>query len=272
MAEPNTPEPTSAYQVLVDYFIAAAGKGDLATVAGYSSQYKDLDVVDSRGMSGIHAAAAAGHLEVIQFLDQKGADIYLKVPVPETTGEKERIATAPEVPVHDGDAASSSKRPGNENKISYAPIGWAAIDFAADAGHAKAIKFLAKKVAINTHGPDGYTPAHRAAKKGHLEALVALAEVGADMHANIVIAETIMAPKKVTKTSPLDLLKEHFGPLREAEFAEALQKIKAAEKKWKDNQECMIVPASDQLYSASKLPPAQSTPLGRKGPSTILVS
>jgi hypothetical protein len=57
------------------YFAMAAGAGDVGMVKMYLDHWTPVDVRTCEGTTGLHAAAAGGHVDVIRFLIAAGADV-----------------------------------------------------------------------------------------------------------------------------------------------------------------------------------------------------
>ena len=96
----------------------------------------------SDGVTALHAAAAAGELEVVQYLVENGADLD------STAGE----------------------------------YSWTTLHFAAHGGHLAVVQYLIEnQTKINCKDSDGYTALHKAASTGELQVVQYLVENGADL-------------------------------------------------------------------------------------------
>ena len=144
-------------------FAKVSEMGDLKLVkAMVETTQVDLEMMDSDGRTPLHCAAFQGHLPVLQYLCEQGADVEARGRHAGAQGE-----------------GNEDENDGEWHDWSVTPL-----HLAADKGHLPVVQYLCEQGAdkeARTNG--GGTPLHKAAFKGHLPVVQNLCEQGADKEA-----------------------------------------------------------------------------------------
>eukprot|EP00606_Chrysophyceae_sp_TOSAG23-5_P001334 GSChrysophyteH2.ASY1.ANO1.904.1 assembled CDS len=162
----------------------AAQKGHLPVVQYLCEQGADKEARDYDGETPLHQAAQNGHLPVVQYLCEQGADKEAR----NEDGETPLLWSAdnghlPVVQCLCEQGADKEAR-GNGGET---PLHWAAQD-----GHLPVVQYLCEQGVDKEarSDSDGETPLHQAANNGHLPVVQYLCEQGADKEARNEDGET----------------------------------------------------------------------------------
>ena len=173
-------------------FVSAAGDGNLEVVKLYvwtgtpgpTLSTRGVDTPVSSNETALHKAAEGGHLAVVRYLVEQGADLELKNRYDSTA----LLAAASRgdlamVKVLVGAGADLEAASSNEPS-SY--DGFTALHWAVEGGHLAMVKVLVGAGAdLEARADDGYPALHRAADGGHLAMVKVLVGAGADVKATI---------------------------------------------------------------------------------------
>lgn len=142
-----------------DSIIAAANRGDLSRVRVFVSQGADVNNKDAAGVTALHYAARNGHLEVAQFLLEKGADANVKalgMTALMGAAQNGRLETARLLVEHGADVNA------------VASLGMTALMIAANEGDVRVVKLLIDHGAdINAQTNNGATASLFATRANH---------------------------------------------------------------------------------------------------------
>ncbi len=144
-------------------FAKACQDGDLDIVRAMVERTQvDLEARDENGWTPLHKAAFSGHLPVVQYLCEQGAD------------KEARMLT-----MHEDDEDDWA------DEYSENDYGWTPLHQAAENGHLSVVQYLCEQGAdMEAMDLNGDTPLHWAAYNGHLSMMQYLCEQGADKEAS----------------------------------------------------------------------------------------
>lgn len=185
--------------------VAAARKGDAATVREQLSRGVSPSEADTSGSNALMAAAANGHLECFQALLQAGADANARDPAGRTAlmsacanrrVEIVRILLAAKADVNARDAEGKT-----------------ALLLAAAAGSAEVVQAILESGAdVQAQSSTGETALIAAARAGHTEVVRTLLKAGANMNARDQNGETALKiARKLNRAETVRVLREVRG-------------------------------------------------------------
>jgi len=183
---------------LVHLFAEKGHEAPMRLVLSLEGLARNLDGVDSRGMTALHLATRNGHLNIVRLLVVKRADIEARTQ--DEFGESALILAA----VND-----------NENILQFlidnkADVGgcdafrWTALHRAASVGAIKAVKsLLANGADIGKSGNHGWTPLHCASSNGRATIVQLLLDEGANPSAKADDNTTPLSLARGTEAFPV---------------------------------------------------------------------
>ena len=158
---------------------AAASFGHLPIVQYLLQHGADLHKTDNRGLTVLHGAAQNGHIAVVRYLVEQGADKEM-----DNNNGFSPLAIAAQsghlgVVQYLLEQGADKDRAGNEGRVP--------LFIAAAGGHLAIVRLLVEQgVDVNRAANDGTTPLHFAAYNGHAEVLSYLMSEGASLTARLV--------------------------------------------------------------------------------------
>ncbi|XP_064646952.1 death-associated protein kinase 1-like isoform X2 [Lineus longissimus] len=190
----------------IDALFCAIEDGNLGGVKHLLTMAEHLDI-NHRGKNGetaLHMAAGGGHVDIIEYLKEKGVDL---------------AATDK----HGDDAIYWAARQGHMDVIEYLKeqgvsldtqnkAGEGAIHVAARYGHKQVIELLCDaKADVNLTDKDGETALHNAVSRGHLDSMRVLLHHGADVNLQDKMGCSPLHIACQRRLQPLALMLLHAG-------------------------------------------------------------
>lgn len=187
-------------------FRKASASGDLELVSDMLALKPDIiDVADSNGWNALHLAARKGHLDVLEFLIENGADVHMLTNAGKSAEAIARLKLGDNHPVtrvlaellsddenkeETSDASDSrsaaSKEPGSEPGSYRQPVSFTVRDFhsAAFSGDIEKLSDILRHepMWVNEVDGNGWSALHQAARGGHEVVASILLQAGADRY------------------------------------------------------------------------------------------
>ena len=190
-----------------DSFIQLCKNGALALVQTVVERtHVGLEARGEDNMAALHWAASNGHLPVVQYLCDQGAD-------KEAKANKDKTALHLAA-FHDHLAVVQYLCEHGADKEAESEYGWTAMHLAAKQGYAAVVQALCEQDAnMEARSSSGRTPLHMAADLGHLPVVQYLVTKGADKEARSNSDQTPMVVASMMRHKQVYIfLKSAFDP------------------------------------------------------------